>query len=375
MTENIAIHDRISTLLVNRKSYQQEIKKLANEFRYVVFYGCGAIFSSIVETWLEFVGRPIDFCCDSDPSKWGKTFCGAVCLSPQELIAIKSDCAVFVTVGRFEPVFNFLKAEGFPSVNLIYKYDLVASAFLDEQSNETVASQLRLARGVFSDQRSLEVFDTILERALGGSTDIGIMPSICDPSQYFAPDVIRLSEQECYVDVGAYDGDTVAHFISVTQGQFERIDAFELDPINYRQLTKNIERLPHRDRIRAFNVGIWDSECDINFSVGKSQSTVGAGENSAHVVPLDAVMNDQRVSFIKMDIEGAELHALKGAQSTIMTQQPKLAICVYHHISHLWEIPLYIRQIAPNHQLFLRHYTNLEYETVCYAIPQHEAIG
>lgn len=364
------MQDHIAALLANRKNYQQEIKELAENARYVVFYGCGAIFSSIVDTWLEYVGRPIDFCCDSDPAKWGKSFRGTKCLSPHELLAIRSDCTVFVTVGRFRPVFDFLKSEGFPSVNLIYKYDLVASAFLDEQDDELVASELRRARNAFSDQRSLEVLDTILQRAFGCDKNIDLMPSICDPNQYFALDVVRLSEHECYVDIGAYDGDTVGRFIAAAKGRFERIHAFELDPINYRQLTRNVQRLPHPERIETFNLGIWDSECDLRFSAGNSQSTVGAGECSAHAVPLDAVLANQKVSFIKMDIEGAELQALRGAQNTIATQQPTLAICVYHHISHLWKIPLYLQQLVPHHQLYLRHYTNLEYETVCYAVPQ-----
>ena len=367
--DEIVVHDDISALLANRTNYRQEIQRLADNSRYVVFYGCGAIFSSIVDTWQEYVGRPIDFCCDSDPDKWGRSYCGAKCLSPQELLEIKSECAVFVTIGKFQPVFNFLRSEGFPSVHLIYKYDLVASAFLDEQDNEVVADQIRLARSAFSDQRSLQVFDTILKRALGGDQDIELMPSISDPNQYFAPDIVRLSDKECYVDIGAYDGDTVAHFIAAIQGQFESIHAFELDPTNYRQLTENVRRMPHHDRIKTMNLGIWDRECDINFSVGKSQSTVGVGQNSAHVVPLDAVLANQRVSFIKMDIEGAELHALSGARNLIATQKPKLAICVYHHISHLWKIPTYIRKLIPDHKLFLRHYTNLEYETVCYAVP------
>src|SRR3989304_2402437 len=292
--DEIVLHDDISALLANRTNYRQEIQRLADNSRYVGFYGCGSIFSSIVDTWQEYVGRPIDFCCDSDPDKWGKSYCGAKCLSPQELLEIKSECAVFVTIGKFQPVFNFLKSEGFPSVHLIYKYDLVASAFLDEQDNEVLADQIRLARSAFSDQRSLQVFDTILRRALGGDQDIELMPSISDPNQYFAPDIVRLSDKECYVDIGAYDGDTVAHFIAAIQGRFESIHAFELDPTNYRQLTENVRRMPHHDRIKTMNLGIWDRECDINFSVGKSQSTVGGGPKNRHRGPLCRVVGHPR---------------------------------------------------------------------------------
>jgi len=363
------LQNEILSLLANRRNYQQEILKLTETHRYVVFYGCGAILSSIVDTWLEYVGRPIDYCCDSDPAKWGKSFCGARCLSPQELIEIKHECVVFVTVGKFRPVFDFLKYEGFPAVSLIYKYDLVASAFLDAQDDQEVAGQLCLARALFSDEKSHQVFDTILKRVLGGDANIDLMPSICDSLQYFAQDVVKVSEDECYVDIGAYDGDTIGYFINAVKGRFESIHAFELDPINFRQLETNVRNMHGSDRIKIFNFGIWDHECDINFSVGKSQSTVGVGACSAHVVPLDSILAGQRVSFIKMDIEGAEPNALRGGEAVISTQKPKLAVCVYHHVSHLWEIPIYISKILPKHKLFLRHYTNLEYETVCYAIP------
>lgn len=196
-----------------------------------------------------------------------------------------------------------------------------------------------------------------------------LMLPVCDTIQYFDPDIVRLSERESYVDLGAYDGDSLGHFIAATNGRFYSIHAFELDPINYQKLVKNAEQMPNRDRIHTYNFGVWDSERDINFSTGKLQSAIGRGENTAHVVPLDMILAGQKVSFIKMDIEGAEMHAIRGAQELIKAQQPKLAICVYHHISHLWEIPIHIHRLLPDHRLFLRHYSSLEYETVCYAVP------
>jgi hypothetical protein len=86
-------------------------------------------------------------------------------------------------------------------------------------------------------------------------------------------------------------------------------------------------------------------------------------------VPLDAALRGDSVSFIKIDIEGAEPQALQGARGIIATQKPTLAVCVYHHFSHLWQIPLFIHDLLPDHRIFLRHHTRLEYETVCYAVP------
>ena len=69
-----------------------------------------------------------------------------------------------------------------------------------------------------------------------------------------------------------------------------------------------------------------------------------------------------------MDIEGAELEALKGAEETIKRYRPKLAICVYHKPEDIVEIPKYILNINPDYKLYLRHYSDNAGETVLYAI-------
>lgn len=79
-------------------------------------------------------------------------------------------------------------------------------------------------------------------------------------------------------------------------------------------------------------------------------------------------LRDEAVSFIKMDIEGAEMEALKGAAELIRRRRPDLAICTYHSISDLFEIPLYIHSLVPEYRLYLRHHTPVFCETVCYAV-------
>lgn len=90
-------------------------------------------------------------------------------------------------------------------------------------------------------------------------------------------------------------------------------------------------------------------------------------DNSIAVVSLDSCVND-RVTFIKMDIEGAEMEALKGAESIIKSQKPKLAICVYHKEQDMTEIPIFIKKLVPEYKLFMRHYSNDAGETVLYAV-------
>ena len=59
-------------------------------------------------------------------------------------------------------------------------------------------------------------------------------------------------------------------------------------------------------------------------------------------------------TFIKMDIEGAEVNAIKGAKNTLMKYKPKLAISIYHKWSHRWEIPLMLKEIVPDYKFYLK---------------------
>ncbi len=88
---------------------------------------------------------------------------------------------------------------------------------------------------------------------------------------------------------------------------------------------------------------------------------------SCKVISLDSFLPG-KVTFVKMDVEGAELEALKGSRKVIVQYRPKLAICVYHKKADLIEIPLFIKSLVPEYRLYIRHYGNSMCETVLYAV-------
>ena len=92
-----------------------------------------------------------------------------------------------------------------------------------------------------------------------------------------------------------------------------------------------------------------------------------SGNIEVPVADIDSLVNDQ-VTFIKMDIEGSEYEALKGAKNTIKMYKPRLAISVYHKLQDIWDIPKLILELNPNYKLYFRHYSIAEDETVLYAI-------
>ena len=118
----------------------------------------------------------------------------------------------------------------------------------------------------------------------------------------------------------------------------------------------------------AHNCGVGERNELICYDDVVSASAIAASGTRGEIVRMDDHLRDEPVSFIKMDIEGAEMSALRGAEQLIRRDHPDLAVCVYHSISDLFEIPLYIHSLVPEYRLYLRHHTPVFCETVCYAV-------
>lgn len=194
-------------------------------------------------------------------------------------------------------------------------------------------------------------------------------------NQYFSKDVLRLSENECFVDCGAYTGDTLEEFSKLTNNKFDDYYAFEMDLDNFELLQSKAKGLESKDnRITCFNCGVWNEDTSLKYGKMSSEDSYSIFNQreteQVKAVKLDTVLKDKRVTFIKMDIEGAEMNALTGAREIIQAQHPKMAICVYHRIEDLWQIPLFIKNLYPEYRIYFRHHAKYWVsETVCYAIP------
>lgn len=190
-----------------------------------------------------------------------------------------------------------------------------------------------------------------------------------ETKQYFDLPELNHDAQEVFVDAGAYTGDTIESFLHWAT-DFKRIFAFEPDPSNLGQCRTRAEKLSISDKVTYFPCGLSDHEGTVAFENGAGSGSRIDNQGSMNVplATLDASVGDARVTFIKMDIEGAELAALHGAAATIQRCHPKLAICLYHKPEDILEIPSYILSLDKSYRLYLRHYALQPAETVLYCI-------
>lgn len=324
-------------------------------------------------------GIKADFFSDHNSNLWGSqipverqgTLKGKIeCISKTRLSELdQDDLVVIVETLYYHEIKADLKACGVKNVLRIYPEKILVDKFLDTQG-EALEERVNAVLEVCADQESRAVFQYIADSWRVWPLPDDYFHCVYKKGQYFDSDLIKLHENEVFVDAGAYTGDTVQQFLSFCGGKFERIHLFELDPAIFVKLEENVAQMKQKN-IVCHPVGLSDENKKICFSPGDSNSRIGCNGCSdavGTVGRLDDILGDERVTFIKMDIEGAEMSALVGAENIIRTQKPKLAICIYHSPDDMLNIPLYIKKLVPEYNIYIRHYTDMMLETVCYAI-------
>ena len=200
------------------------------------------------------------------------------------------------------------------------------------------------------------------------SADYQYLAGVKRDCQYFEDDLVELSEHERFLDCGAFDGDSAAAFVDALRRRgidgYEEVVSFEPDAGNCRKMRSR--NLPRHTCVCK---GVAEKPGVVLFTAdGTSGRVEDGGGEQIELESIDHYLDGTRATMIKMDIEGMELSALKGAERTIKIWKPKLAICIYHKREDLWEIPQYIKTLAPDYRFYIRAYDDTWCELVLYAL-------
>jgi FkbM family methyltransferase len=190
---------------------------------------------------------------------------------------------------------------------------------------------------------------------------------------YFLSDIFQFSNSEIFIDCGAFVGDSIKNLIKIYSKNKKNIDkiiAFEPDFENYKRLVRRYKN------VEAFNCGVWHENAKLYFQSGnlhwsKLINQTVASDGKVITVPVMAIDETpicKDATFIKMDIEGAELSALIGAEKLIVKNKPKLAISIYHSDEDMLQIAEWIHEKVPEYKIYIRqHLPYAAQETVLYA--------
>ena len=211
-----------------------------------------------------------------------------------------------------------------------------------------------------------EMFIDLIERGVDANNIVVPQYGLAIASrgnQYF--DMFPPEDEEVFIDCGAFKGDTIDAFQGWTNGKFKKIYSLEPSKRNFNQLASKYKS---DARIILINAAVWNKAGKISVNEHEAGTTVGSkGNEFIDSIDIDSLGIKEKVSYIKMDIEGSEMHAIIGGKETIQRCRPKLAICVYHKPEDIIDIPSQILKWRDDYKLSLRHYCSYWWETVLYA--------
>ena len=311
--------------------------------------------------------------CDDNPKKQGLKV-GATAVKPVDVLKdANRDIPVIIASHRVLKALERLKGMGFRHVAPFALLEALDSkAFPPHMFYEGWLDDLfehrdryRILAGLLADDLSRRVLDAVIGFRLTLEADM-LLP-IVEWDLYGPATLLTYGEDEVYVDGGSYDGDTIRLFIERVHNKFARILAFEPDRNTFQRLVANFV---DEVRVEPINAGLHRQKATLRFDNAGTRGSILVEEGGIEipVVGLDEILGKDRVTYIKMNIEGAELDALKGAEQAITRCKPKLAISAYHRPSDLWQVPEFILSLCPDYRLYLRQHDGGVIETVLYAL-------
>ncbi len=349
--------------------------------RSLVLFGAGALGRRALVGLRSQGVEPIAFV-DNNPKSWGKEIDGVTVYNPAEAVKRFPDAAYVVTIwgAATKPAFVNISAQlielGVTNIIhfhfLSWKYpELFLPYYCIDLPHKILKRREHVlaAFDLLSDEDSWCEYISHIEWRL--QMDFRILPGV-KPNQDFPADLFAPIPDEVFVDCGAYDGDTIRGFLNFGS-TFEGIVAFEADPFNYPKLVEYAKTLSEsvQAKIQVLPFAVGFTNGPVSFTgLGNASSSIGQGNLTVECRRMDDLFNDIHPTFIKMDIEGGEMDALRGAETIIREARPILALSVYHTPDHLWEIPLFVNSLVQDYSFFLRSHSAEGFDTVLYCVPR-----
>jgi FkbM family methyltransferase len=346
--------------------------------RPVILFGAGPL-GQMTLAHLRHLGISPAALIDNNQRRWGTTLDGIPILAPAEAVERYSKTGRFiVTIYNGSTVRHQLAAMGCIHIShfsdLYFEHATEFLPFCGLAARYVILNawaEVVAAAQVWHDANSAKEYLAQLSWRL--RLPASELPPHDPPAQcYFPTGLFEFLDDEVLFDCGAFDGDSLRQYLARRPaGNTPRIVAFEPDAESFSRLANYAKLLSDEGTvdIRIEPWAVTERSGEVRFS---ALGSVRSGVAEAGSVKVDGIALDDvgvTPTLIKMDVEGFELPALKGAAGLLRRHRPVLAISLYHHASDLWTIPNFLSALAPDYRLFLRRYAEDCWELVLYAVP------
>ena len=324
--------------------------RLAETKKPIVLYGMGNGADMIIDR-LDEIGAEFCDIFASDEFVRGHSFHGKTVLKYSQICEKYDDFIILMTFAVHDKgTLERVRKMSLEHELLAPTVPIAGKGIFGLDFVKTHESEFDEAYGMLADEKSRKAFVDVLNFKISGKIEYLFD---CQSEKDEAYDeILRLGKTETIADLGAYDGDTIREFLEHTGGKYDKIYAFEPDGKNFIKLKRKTAGL---DNIEYFNAAAWDKNEVLSFDkkAGRNSRQSESGEK-VEALALDEAADS--VTFIKMDVEGAEEKALIGARGLIERFKPKLYVCAYHRNEDAYNLPRLIKSFCSEYKIYYRHH-------------------
>ena len=331
----------------------------------VYMYGMGNGGEKVLK-WCSDRGIEVQGVFASDDFVRGQSFCG---YEVKKLSQIESDTSEFTVLLAFGTCLDDIMAriDSIEKKHPLFVPDVPVAGDISFSKDCFFEHEDRAKKvyDMLADEQSKKVFLGLTAYKITGK--LGYLREIFTDEEKPSP-LLGLQKGEIYCDLGAYNGDTVLQTVRATGG-CRKIYAVEPEKRNFQKCVKNCTDI---DDIEFINAGAWSHDGIMSFDggAGRQARLEEGAEGIVCARSLDSILDGRECTYIKYDVEGADIPALEGSHSTILRYRPKLCCALYHRCYDYIDIPLYISDMCPGYSFYMRQEKYYPaWETELYAKP------
>ena len=338
----------IYELLKSKSSWE----RISESEKPIVLYGTGNGADMVLDEF-EKLGIEISFVAASDGFVRKRTFRNFEVRSISEILKEYPDSLIVLGFATSIPeVMKSIREIAEKAEVIVPVVPVFGKEIFNREFMEKNADALDTVYDLLEDSESKRVYEEMCRFQFTG--DLSCLFSIESEREDALKDILKLRGNEHILDLGAYRGDTLME-IEDLFGGFRSAIALEPDRKSFEKLKIYCEEKPH---ITPLPYAVWNEEREFSFfGGGGRQSTIyGEGKYTVRGVSVDSITDDKEITYIKMDVEGAEKEALEGMKNLLSTQRPALSIAAYHRSDDLITLVPLIKSINPQYKIYLRHH-------------------
>ncbi len=341
--------------------------KLQSNSKQVVIFGAGDLGTKIILPILKNYDCDIVSIWDNDKNKQGKVVEGIKIISYEDLTQVKDFILVVGSNYIYQEMerIESLDCKGILQIKL--EENILSSS--EDYISKSIDNITKMKK-FFNDEQSLSSIDCFLDFLK--NKDVKVFQKVAtNQNHYLVEEVLAaLKPTDVFVDLGAFIGEFPLDLLNF-KIPFEKCYCFEISKSNFAKLSSKVQEYQLENKVECVEKSVSNELGVSYFTEDGANSKISDDKTGYKVITttLDKFFENKKIDYIKSDIEGAEMNALKGAEHILKTNRPILAISIYHSLSDYQNIPIFLNNLLKNYTFLIRHHSVYCAEIVLYCIP------